>query len=92
MEILKSNEVAREILAGINHPATMARVTAERHFLALLQAGCDTPVGVDSVIEGDEIKLEARVFEEDGSHRASSASGPLGAPEKSATELYRKLK
>ncbi|MGJ8726463.1 MAG: hydroxymethylbilane synthase [Roseibacillus sp.] len=91
MEILKSNDAAREILQNINHEETMARITAERHFLALLQAGCDTPVGVQSSVTGDSLQMEARVFEEDGSLRASKAIGSLGTPEILADNLFRSL-
>ena len=62
MEILKSNDRAREILQKINHAETMARVTAERHFLALLQAGCDTPVGVQSTVQGSNNFISKLVF------------------------------
>ena len=88
MEILKSNTSAREILSQINHAETMARITAERHFLALLQAGCDTPVGVQSTVQDQSLHLQARVFEEDGSLRTSEASGPLHTPENTACQLF----
>lgn len=91
LEILKTNSKARDILTQINHFETHARVTAERHFLALLQAGCDTPVGVSSNLQDEILHLEARVFEEDGSHRASQASGPIANPEIVAQQLFNEL-
>ncbi|MBK1834617.1 hydroxymethylbilane synthase [Roseibacillus ishigakijimensis] len=75
MEILKNNNRAREVLAHLNDEETMVRITAERHFLALLQAGCDTPVGIDSRLVEGELHLFARVFEDDGSHRSARAKG-----------------
>ena len=95
MEILKSNDRARQPLAAINHEETMVRITAERHFLALLQAGCDTPVGVDSKVIADQLHLTARVFSEDpanNSHQAATAVGPVTSPESTAKELFEALK
>lgn len=92
MEILQSNDRARQILAHINHQETMARITAERHFLALLQAGCDTPVGVDSQINGEELLLTARVFADDGSHQAAAVTGLTATPKKAAQDLFQALK
>ena len=91
MEILKSNDRAREILSQLNDQTTMACITAERHFLALLQAGCDTPVGVESIVEGDLLRLVARVFAEDGSHQSSQAFGPLAGSKEIAQELFTGL-
>ena len=42
----------------------MMRVSAERKFLALLGAGCETPVGVITEVEGDDLRLRAVVFED----------------------------
>ena len=67
--------VAIEVLAGspvagylrqINHEDTAIRVAAERKFLHLLGAGCNTPVGVCASFESSNTRmhLEAVVFEE----------------------------
>lgn len=74
LEILASNQSARELLTQVNHQETWQRVTAEREFLARLQAGCDTPVGVDSQLLDGTLHLKARVFAEDGSLQISEAS------------------
>ncbi|MEM9081405.1 MAG: hydroxymethylbilane synthase [Verrucomicrobiota bacterium] len=89
LEILKTNSKARDILTQINHPETMARVTAERHFLALLQAGCDTPVGISSTLTNDLIHLQTRVFANDGSLRQSSATD--SSPVQAAQDLFDNL-
>lgn len=89
LEILKDNEEARTVLSRINHHSTLIRVTAERHFLALLQAGCDTPVGIDSQLEGDELQLQARVFSEDGSLQQAAAQGT--DPLETAQQLFDNL-
>ncbi|MDP0490437.1 MAG: hydroxymethylbilane synthase [Verrucomicrobiota bacterium JB023] len=89
LEILKANGQAREILTRINDDETMARVTAERHFLALLQAGCDTPVGVDSVRRDGELHLVARVFEDNGEVKSAQASHE--DPQEAARLLFEGL-
>lgn len=75
LEILQSNDRARSILTAINHQETWQRVTAERHFLALLQAGCDTPVGIDSHLNEGALHLSARVFADNGALQTSQAEG-----------------
>jgi len=67
MECLKSNTTAIESLAKINHEPTLIRTRAERAFLARLQAGCQTPVGVWTWFEneGRELCMSVRVFDED---------------------------
>lgn len=54
-----------DLLAPLNDPVTEAAVSAERGFLRLLGAGCATPVGVYSVMEGEELTLNVCVFNED---------------------------
>lgn len=64
IEVNAGDRETADILAEISHSETASRVTAEREFLRLLDAGCHTPVGVWSVIEGGEISLGARLFDE----------------------------
>lgn len=66
LEIRADDAGTRKALAAINDAATMTRVTAERMILHRLQAGCHTPVGVDTGIEnGDRLGIHLRVFDED---------------------------
>jgi hydroxymethylbilane synthase len=66
MEILRDNDAAREALAKINDAPTFCRVTAERSFLGLLKAGCQTPVGAHTWFEADgaTLAMAVRVFDE----------------------------
>lgn len=80
------------VLAALNHPETFARITAERHFLALLQAGCQTPVGVHSWITGPHLHLKALVFPDHaGPPLAAETSGSLDDPEAAAQALFDHL-
>ena len=52
------------ILALINDADTYVRIDAERMILDRLQAGCHTPVGVDTWLNGEEMSIHLRVFDE----------------------------
>lgn len=66
IEILKDNDAARAALAKINDSPTFCRVSAERAFLGLLKAGCQTPVGAHTWFEdeGATLAMAVRVFDE----------------------------
>lgn len=49
-----------------NHPATEARLVAERHLLAHLEGGCSVPVYGHAVLEGEMLTLHAGVLSLDG--------------------------
>ena len=57
------------ILDRINDQKTSLRAHAERNVLKVLEGDCETAVGVHSVINGDEIILEAELFSLDGTQR-----------------------
>lgn len=51
-------------LRVLNDEETEARVTAEREFLKILGAGCQTPVGAHTWVSGGELHMAVRVFDE----------------------------
>jgi hydroxymethylbilane synthase len=54
-------------LAGkLDHPETRAAVTAERGLLAVLEGGCQVPIGAYAQLEGSSIHLRAIVASPDG--------------------------
>ncbi|MCH1444023.1 MAG: hydroxymethylbilane synthase [Flavobacteriaceae bacterium] len=57
------------VLDSINDRKTYLRAHAERNVLKVLEGDCETAVGAHSVIEGDEIILEAELFSLDGKQR-----------------------
>ena len=57
------------ILDSINDQKTYLRAHAERNVLKVLEGDCETAAGVHSIIEGDEIILEAELFSLDGEQR-----------------------
>lgn len=92
IEILGDNPELSELLSRINHPDTFRCVTAERHFLELLNAGCQTPIGVCSEITGSTLSMKAIVFPDyEGEPRRAEASGPAIDPHATAARLYNAL-
>ena len=57
------------VLDSINDQKTYLRAHAERNVLKVLEGDCETAVGAHSVIEDDEIILEAELFSLDGKQR-----------------------
>ena len=57
------------LLKKINHDATYKRAHAERNILKILEGDCETAVGAHSIIDGDNIIVEAELFSLDGSKR-----------------------
>ena len=57
------------ILDSVNDQKTYLRAHAERNVLKVLEGDCETAVGAHSIIDGDEIVLEAELFSLDGKQR-----------------------
>ena len=57
------------ILKKLNHNETYKRVIAERNVLKILEGDCETAVGANAVVVGNEITLEAELFSLDGNIR-----------------------
>ncbi len=92
LEIRNDDAPSRAYAQAIGHRPTWLRVTAEREFLRLLDAGCHTPVGVFSTLVGDELHLQARVFPEtDGPPRTGASRGPCADPLTLAHNLFQSL-
>ncbi len=90
LEIRAADARSRVFAESIGHAETWLRVTAEREFLRLLDAGCHTPVGVFSSLADGEIHLWARVFPEaGGAPKSGEARG--SAPHSVAQVLYESL-
>jgi hydroxymethylbilane synthase len=66
VEMRRDDPRLREV-AGLDHAATRARVTAERALLAGLRAGCSAPVAASATVAGDQLDLRAAVLSLDGS-------------------------
>ncbi len=60
-------------VAALDHKATRTIVEAEREVLALLEAGCAAPVGVNAFVDDGLLFLSARVYSLDGTERLTSS-------------------
>ncbi len=67
LECRADDSATRDILASINHAPTFASATAERAVLSHFGIGCRLPVAALAEIEGDTLRLRARVLSADGS-------------------------
>ncbi len=91
LEIRRGDEALGKIVDVLNHEETWVRVSAEREFLRLLDAGCSTPIGVWSTLSGEHLEMGARVFPEgDGVPRKAQANGVVAF--EVAAQLFENLK
>lgn len=94
IEARKNDTVTLEALSAINDPDTMARITAEREFLHLLKAGCQTPIGAHTSIEKGTLHMRVLVFDETDTSKAPldlQASAPLTGPKSLAAALVAQM-
>jgi hydroxymethylbilane synthase len=61
----RANDAASiKAIRALNHAETESRVIAEREFLKILGAGCQTPVGAHTWIKDGQLHMAVRVFNE----------------------------
>ncbi len=66
IEVRAGDQRTLGYLAPLACAATMARVTAERALLAVLDGSCRTPIAALAVLDGDELYLRGLVASPDG--------------------------
>ncbi len=94
MECLATHTAAREVLAALNDAGTAARIAAEREFLRLLGAGCQTPVGAHTWTSGGSLRMRVRVFNEQDESAPPveiEAEAPVSEPLRLAESLATRL-
>ncbi len=64
IECRAGDEATIQAIRSLNHVETEWRVTAEREFLKILGAGCQTPVGAHTWIKDGQLHMAVRVFNE----------------------------
>tara|TARA_Y100001970_G_scaffold55315_1_gene70063 strand:+ start:2063 stop:2980 length:918 start_codon:yes stop_codon:yes gene_type:complete len=57
------------LLKKVNHTETFKRANAERNILKVLEGDCETAIGAHSIIDGNNIIVEAELFSLDGLKR-----------------------
>ncbi len=66
IECVDGNPDVLEMIKVLEHGPTAARCLAERAFLRELEGGCQVPIGVNTMIEGDTLTLTGMVASLDG--------------------------
>jgi hydroxymethylbilane synthase len=67
LQVRADDESSGNAAASVNDLKAMRELTAERTVVALLQATCNTPLGVHAQVEGDRLTIDAFVGLPDGS-------------------------
>jgi hydroxymethylbilane synthase len=82
-----------ELLKALQHQPTADRCYAERAFLRELEGGCQVPIGVNTVLDGDSLTLTGLVASLDGQKLVKdSVTGPADEAERLGTELAQRLR
>ncbi len=81
------------LLKALEHPPTAQRCYAERAFLRELEGGCQVPIGVTTVIDGDMLTLSGIVASLDGQTVVKDVvSGPCASAEQLGIDLALRLR
>jgi len=84
-----------DLVRALDHPETRAAAEAERHVLALLEAGCSAPLGAHAVVDAGLLLLSASVYSLDGTVALTASHATVwpddGAALDGATAAAREL-
>ncbi|MEM9267158.1 MAG: hydroxymethylbilane synthase [Cyanobacteria bacterium P01_F01_bin.13] len=81
------------VIKSLEHLPTAQRCYAERAFLRELEGGCQVPIGVNTVIEGDTLTLTGIVASLDGQTLVKDTiSGPIETADEMGTTLAKRAK
>jgi hydroxymethylbilane synthase len=92
LQVRSDDTRAGDPAAGINDLKAMQELTAERTVVALLQATCNTPLGVHAQVDGDALAIDAFVGLPDGSEWIRDRlDGRAEEPSLAGAELTQRL-
>ncbi|MFB2934184.1 hydroxymethylbilane synthase [Aerosakkonemataceae cyanobacterium BLCC-F154] len=81
------------LIKVLEHTPTAQRCYAERAFLRELEGGCQVPIGVNTVIEGEQLTLTGVVASLDGQRLVKDTiTGNANDAEQMGTQLAQKLR
>ena len=93
IECRKDDDEVLALLKAIEHAPTRDRTLAERAFLRELEGGCQVPIGVNSVINAENLTLTGIVASVDGQQVVTgTVSGLVAEPENVGIELAQLLR
>jgi hydroxymethylbilane synthase len=92
LQVHSDQAEAADAVAAVNDLKAMRELTAERTVVALLQATCNTPLGVHAQVEGEALTVEAFVGLPDGSEWIRDRlEGRAEEPTLAGAELTQRL-
>lgn len=92
LQVRADDEAAGDAAASVNDLKAMRELTAERTVVALLQATCNTPLGVHARVEGERLTIDAFVGLPDGSEwLRDRLEGSAEEPSLAGAELTQRL-
>ncbi|MFN5515846.1 MAG: hydroxymethylbilane synthase [Cyanobacteriota bacterium] len=92
IECRAGDSAVLELLQTLEHIPSRDRCLAERAFLRQLEGGCQVPIGVNTVIEGDQLTLTGLVASLDGQQvLKDTLSGACADADRIGQELAQKL-
>jgi len=93
IECRTGDEAILNLLSVLSHAPTTSRCLAERAFLRELEGGCQVPIGVNTVLEGDTLTLTGLVASLDGQRLIKdTVQGPASAAEALGSQLAQQLR
>ena len=84
-----TDETIARMVSMIDDRQTHLCFRAEREFLRLMQADCNTPIGVLALAVNNKIELRAQIFADAIEPKMTSACG--SSPEEIAAEVFSKI-
>jgi hydroxymethylbilane synthase len=92
LQVRSDSAEAGDAAASVNDLTAMRELTAERTVVALLQATCNTPLGVHAQADGEALTIEAFVGLPDGSEwLRDRLEGRADEPSLAGAELTQRL-
>jgi hydroxymethylbilane synthase len=92
LQVRAEDEAAGDCAASVNDLRAMRELTAERTVVALLQATCNTPLGVHAQVDGETVTIDAFVGLPDGSEWIRDRlEGRAEEPALAGAELTQRL-
>jgi hydroxymethylbilane synthase len=82
---------SRQVLMALEDEPTRSAIEAERALVAMLEAGCSTPLGALARAYGDSISMHAVVLSPDGKERIAVSVQGSGSPELIGERAARSL-
>ncbi len=91
LQVRAGDKLVLDVVAPVDHGRTHACLRAEREFLRLLQADCNSPIGVFAWMDDAKLKMRAQIFSKNQAAPGVAAVEDAVEPEKLAAELFRKI-